>query len=351
MYIIIAILLFGVLIALHELGHFIAAKVLDVKVNEFAIGMGPAIFSKQGRETRYSLRILPIGGFCALEGEDGGTEDPRSFHKKPIWKRLIILSAGSFMNFLLGAVIVLILLSGSKIFVTPVLDGFMEGFEYQGPGYLMAGDRIVSIDGERIYTSKDIQLFLSRSNGRTVDLVVKRNGEKISFRDFPLALREYRTEDGQVVKKYGLKFKAVEANFGEVLKNTWYESLFLVRTVRLGLTDLLTGAVGLRQLSGPVGIVAVINDVGEASETTRDAIQNVSKLFALIAVNLSIMNMLPIPALDGGRIFFMLVAFVIEKITRRKVNPKVESYIHGMGLVLILALTAFVMINDIAKLL
>lgn len=113
----------------------------------------------------------------------------------------------------------------------------------------------------------------------------------------------------------------------------------------------MTGAVGLRQLSGPVGIVAVINDVGEASETTRDAIQNVSKLFALIAVNLSIMNMLPIPALDGGRIFFMLVAFVIEKITRRKVNPKVESYIHGMGLVLILALTAFVMINDIAKLL
>ena len=215
----------------------------------------------------------------------------------------------------------------------------------------MAGDRIVSIDGERIYTSKDIQLFLSRGNGQTVDLVVKRNGEKIPFKDFPLALREYITEDGQSVRKYGLKFKVVEANLGEVLKNTWYESLFLVRTVRLGLSDLITGAVGIRQLSGPVGIVAVINDVGEASESTADAIENISKLFALIAINLAIMNMLPIPALDGGRIFYMLVAFIIEKVTRKKVNPKVEGYIHGTGLVLLLALMAFVMINDIVRLL
>lgn len=350
MYIIIAIIVFGILIALHELGHFIAAKSLGVKVNEFAIGMGPTILSRQGRETKYALRLLPIGGFCALEGENGGSEDPRAFENKPIWKKLIILAAGSFMNFLLGFIIILILLSGSKTFVTPVLDGFMEGYEYQGPGYLMAGDRIVSIDGERIFTSRDVALFLSRSNGKTADLVIKRNGEKITFNDFPMELREYQTPEGPV-KKYGLYFKSVEADLGEVLKNTWFESFSYVRMVRLGLSDLITGAAGIKQLSGPVGIVAIINDVGEASENTADAIRNIAQLFALIAINLAIMNLLPIPALDGGRIFFILVTYLIEKITRRKVNPKIEGYIHGTGLILLLALTAFVMINDIVKLL
>jgi regulator of sigma E protease len=184
----------------------------------------------------------------------------------------------------------------------------------------------------------------------TADLVIIRDGKKLVYDDFPIARQEYQTENGTEMK-IGLYFTPVKATIGQVLKYTWFETFSFVRMVRLGLSDLLSGAVGVNQLSGPVGIVALINDVGSASENVSAAVRQVAYLCAFIAVNLALMNLLPIPALDGGRIFFMLITFILEKILRRKVNPKIEGYIHGAGLILLLGLMVFVMYNDISKLL
>jgi len=349
MYIAIAIIVFGLLVTLHELGHFIAAKSLGVKVNEFAVGMGPAILKKQGKVTKYSLRLLPIGGFCAMEGEDESSDDPASFTNKPLWKRFIILVAGSFMNFLTGFLILAVLFSGHSSFTSTTISSFMEGFPNTSESYLHEGDVFYSIDGERIYLSNDISTFLSRGNGETADIVVIRDGEKVLLDDFPLALREYEI-NGEKVSRYGFYLKAEKATIGLKLRHSWYNSLSFVRMVRMGLGDLISGNVGVKELSGPVGIVDIINDVGNSAETTSAALSNIAYICAFIAINLAVMNMLPIPALDGGRIFFMIVTFIIEKISRRRVNPKYENYIHAAGFVLLMGLMAFVLFNDILKL-
>ncbi|HHU06634.1 MAG TPA: hypothetical protein GXZ65_09190 [Clostridiales bacterium] len=349
MYIAIAIIVFGLLITVHELGHFLAAKSLGVKVNEFAIGMGPAIIKKQGRETLYSLRILPIGGFCALEGQDEDSSDPGSFMKKPIWKRFIILVAGSFMNFLAGFLILAALFSGYGTITTTTLAGFMEGFPNTETSYLREGDTFYSIDGERIFLSNDITTFLSRGNGKTADIVVIRDGKKVFLGDFPISLREYEV-NGEKVLRYGIYLKAEKATLGLKLRHTWYSSISFVRMVRMGLSDLITGNVGVRELSGPIGIVGIINEVGSTAASKSAAFANIAYICAFIAINLAVMNMLPIPALDGGRIFFMLVTFVTEKILRRRINPKYENFVHLAGFVLLMGLMVFVFFNDILKL-
>lgn len=349
MYIAIAIIVFGLLVTLHELGHFIAAKSLKVRVNEFAIGMGPVIFKRQGRETKYSLRLLPIGGFCAMEGEDEDSDDPGSFISKPIWKRFIILVAGSFMNFLTGFLILAALFVGYGAFTTTTIASFMQGFPNTESSYLREGDSFYSIDGERTYLSNDITTFLSRGNGKTADIVVIRDGKKVLLDDFPLELREYEI-NGEKVSRYGFYLKAEKATLGLKLRHTWYSSISFVRMVRMGLGDLISGNVGVKELSGPVGIVGIINEVGSSAESRSAALSNIAYICAFIAINLAVMNLLPIPALDGGRIFFMLVTFVIEKISRRRVNPKYENYIHVAGFVLLMGLMAFVLFNDILKL-
>lgn len=348
LYIIIAVLLFGFLIAIHEFGHFITAKAFGVRVNEFAIGMGPAIFSKQKGETLYAVRLFPVGGFCAMEGEDDESEDPRSFGNQNTWKRLIILCAGAVMNFLAGLALILLLFSGAKAFTSPVLSGFMDGFPLEGEQGLMAGDRIVSINGERIYLYNDVTMFLGRGAGAPYDLVVERNGEAIVLNDFPLELREY-TVDGQTITRYGLYFALEEATPGAKLRNSWYNAIDFVRLVRISLTDLLTGAAGVKDLTGPVGIVDTITEVGTQSETVRMALENILYFGALIAVNLAVMNLLPLPALDGGRIFFLLINGLWTLLFRRRIDPKYESYVHVAGLVALLALMAVVTFNDLAR--
>ncbi len=349
MYIAIAVIIFGALVVIHEIGHFTAAKLLGIKVNEFAVGMGPAILKKQGRETKYSLRLFPIGGFCALEGEDEESGDPRSFNGKPLWKKTVVLIAGSFMNFLAGFLIIVILFSGSAAFSTTTISGFMDGFPNQPSNPLMSGDTFYSINGERIYLSSDISTFLSRGNGKTADIVVVREGKKVLLKDFPLSLREY-TVNGQKYMRYGFFIKSEEATFANKLKYSWYNSLSFVRLVRLGISDLANGKAGMKDLSGPVGIVGIINEVGTSSRSVSDAIENILYIGAFIAINLAVMNMLPIPALDGGRIFFMFITYAIEKISRKKVDPKYEGYIHAAGFILLIGLMAVVMFNDIVKL-
>ncbi len=349
MYIALAIIIFGLLVTVHELGHFTAAKAVGVKVNEFAIGMGPVLLKKQGKETKYSLRLFPIGGFCALEGEEENSDDPRSFLNKSLWRRFVVLVAGSFMNFVAGFLIILILFSGAGAFSTTTLSGFMDGFPNRDANPLFAGDTIYSIDSERIYLSSDISTFLMRGNGKTADLVVIRDGKKVLLKDFPIALREY-TINGKTSTRYGFFIKTEEATFLNKLKYSWYNSISFVRLVRISLGDLLGGKAGMKDLSGPVGIVGVINDVGNKSENMTEAFENIAYIFAFIAINLAVMNLLPIPALDGGRIFFMLVTWAIEKISRRKVNPKYEGYIHATGFFLLIGLMVLVLFNDIVKL-
>lgn len=348
MYIVIAILMFGILVAVHEFGHFIVAKACGVKVNEFAIGMGPTLLKKQGKETLYSLRLLPIGGFCAMEGEDEESADPRAFTSQAGWKKFLILLAGAAMNFFLGLLIVLVVFMNAQGFVGSTIVGFQDGFPLEGEDGLLAGDRIVSIDGHRVFYSDDFSTYMSRT-GETVDMVVLRDGEHVVLQGLPLVQREY-VINGETLVKYGINFNYIEGTFGEKLKYSLYTAYDFVRLVWLGLSDLVSGAVGLNDLSGPVGIVSTINDVGESAATTAAGLVNVAYLSGFIAVNLAVMNLLPIPALDGGRIFFLFVTWVVEKISRRRVNPKYEGYIHGAGLVLLLGLMAFVMINDILRL-
>lgn len=346
MYIILAIIFFGVLIAIHEFGHFSAAKLLGVKVNEFAIGMGPAIVKKQKGETLYSLRCLPIGGYCAMEGEDEDTGDPRSFTIQPGWKKFIILVAGSFMNFLLGLVIVLIIYSSAAGFYSPVIAGFVDGCPYEGETALQTGDELYKIDGHRIYFASNVSTILSRG-GETHDIVVIRDGEKVELKDFTLTPREY---EGYTTPMYGFTFEMEEATFWSTLKYSWYNTLDFVRTVWFALSDLVAGAVGVDELTGPVGIVDLINDVGQSAESTKMALSDIAYLGAFIAVNIAVMNLLPLPALDGGRVFFLILNGIVHLVSKRRIPARYEGYVHAAGMVLLLGLSAYVMYNDIARL-
>ena len=348
LYLLLAILAFGILIAVHEFGHFATAKLCGVKVNEFAIGMGPLLFKKQKGETLYSLRALPIGGFCAMEGEDEDTGDPRAFSRQRGWKKLIILAAGSFMNFLLGVLLVLILVTQIQFYTRPVLKGFVDGFPLEGESGLMAGDELIRINGERVYLYDSVSLLLSRSEG-PIDLVVRRNGERVELNDLPLEPADYEY-GGQTVRMYGLLFESGEATFADRVQMAWRQPMQFVQLVKLSLLDLFGGKVGLRDMSGVVGIVDTISSVGAASETVGLGLLNVVYFVAFIAVNLAVMNLLPIPALDGGRIAFLLINGVVVLVTGKEVDPKYEGYVHTVGLILLLGLMAIVAVSDIWKL-
>jgi len=345
LYIVIAILIFGVLIMVHELGHFGVAKACGVRVEEFAIGMGPAIFKRQKGETTYSLRCVPFGGFCAMSGEDEQSDDPRAFTNQKPWKRALILVAGSAMNFLLGLIIVLILYSNAAAFRAPVIAEFMEGCPYQGEQALQIGDRFHRIDGHRIYQQYDVTDYLAKGDG-VFDFVLIRDGRKIELNDFKFVPIEYEGVEG---KKYGFTLGSEEATFGVKIKYAWNSCMGFCRMVWQGLSELIGGRVSVTDMAGPVGIVGLMAETGEASETVSDALYSIFYFGAFIAVNLAVMNMLPIPALDGGRVFFLIITAIIEAITRRRLNPKYEGYIHAACMVLLLVFMAFVMFNDVIR--
>lgn len=345
LYIALAILLFGVLVGVHELGHFAAAKACGVKVEEFALGMGPAILQKQKGETVYSLRCIPFGGFCAMAGEDEESDDPRAFMNQAAWKRIIILVAGAAMNFLLGLLIVIILYSNAYAFRSAEITGFMDGCPYESSEGLHVGDRFYKIDGHRIYQYYDVSDFLSQGDG-TYDLIVLRDGKKVKLNDFALTLLDY---PGQTQKMYGFYFGYDEATLGVKLENSWNTTMEFGRWVWLGLKELVRGDVGMKDMAGPVGIVDMMAETGEQAESTADALYSIFYFTAFIAVNLAIMNMLPIPALDGGRVFLLIVTWIIETISKKKLDPKYEGYIHAAGMVLLLGLMAVIMFNDIIR--
>lgn len=349
MYIVLAILVFSVLIVVHELGHFVAAKVSGVQVNEFSIFMGPKLLQKQGRETLYTLRLIPIGGFCSMEGEDADSENPRAFTSAKWWKRLIILIAGSFMNFVFGFLLILCLYGNAEAFVVPVLDDFFEGCPYVSEEGFHEDDRIYSIDGNRVFLYSDVELFLTRNETQVYDIVVIRDGEKVHLDNFELKRVPY-IEDGQEVMMYGFYYGYEDATLGAKLRMSWHQSLDYARLVWISLGDMFSGKVSMQEVSGPVGIVSVMSEMGESAETVSAGVESVLFLGAFIAVNLAVMNMLPVPALDGGRVFFLLVTTAVQAVTRKKINPKYEGYVHAAGMILLLAFMAFIMLKDVIQL-
>ena len=347
MSIVFAILLFSFLIFIHEFGHFIAAKLSGVQVNEFAVFMGPAIVKWQRGETLYSIRCIPIGGYCAMEGEDEESDNPRAFGRAKWWKRLIILIAGSFMNFIAGILIMVIVFMPAQQFVEPVIKSFEAYSTVDGENGLQTGDRILEVDGEKIYVQSDFSMILSLNPGDVHDLVVARNGDKVHLNDFLMEKHEITDENGNTQMLYGMNFTLVEADLPTKLQYAWNSSLNTVRSVRLSLQMLLTGQAGLKDMSGPVGIVQIMSDTAAASESTADAVLNMLYFGGFIAINLAVMNMLPIPALDGGRVVALLLTTGIEAITKKKINPKYEGYIHSAGMILLLGLMAVIMFKDI----
>ena len=347
MSVIFAIFLFSVLIFVHELGHFTAAKLSGVQVNEFSMFMGPALWKKQVGETLYAIRCIPIGGYCAMEGEDGGSDNPRSFDKAAWWKRLIILAAGAAMNFLIGVLLMVVVCLPVRQTVVPVIAGFEDYATVDGENGLQAGDRIVEVDGERLYTYSDFSLILSLNPGDVHDITVRRNGETVVLKDFLLEKHEVKLENGSTALRYGMNFTLSTPSFLEKLGMAWNQSLDTVRLVRLSLQMLFGGKVGIQDMSGPVGIVSEMSKVAAASDSKVTALLNMLYFGGFIAINLAVMNLLPIPALDGGRIVCLLITVVVEAITKKKINPKYEGYLHGAGMILLLALMAIIMFKDV----
>ena len=349
-YILAAILVFGVLIAVHELGHFMAAKACGVRVNEFSIGMGPTLWKKQKGETQYSLRLFPVGGFCAMEGEEEDSDDPTALNNQGFWAKLLIFAAGAAMNFIAGLLIILVLYADAQAFYVPVVAGFADGCPLESADGLQEGDRLLRIDGEKVYVYSDISLLMGLNKTGAFDLQIERNGEVITLRDFTMERREYTDQDGKAYTGYGLYFGAEEATLGRKLSYSWNNAMDFARLVRLSLQMLVTGQAGVKDLSGPVGIVSTMTQVGEQAATTRAAVENIAYLAALIAVNLAVMNLLPLPALDGGKIFFLVINAVSMQLFKKQIPAKYENYIHFAGLILLLALMAVITFSDVWKL-
>ena len=347
MTILFAILIFSLLIFVHELGHFVAAKLSGVRVNEFAMFMGPAIFKKQVGETLYSLRTIPIGGYCAMEGENEDTDDPRSFQKAAWWKRLIILVAGAFMNLLAGVIIFMCLFMPEKTLVQPKIAEFTDCCIFNHQEGLQVGDEILELDGEKIYTNPNISMILSLNQKVEHDVTVLRNGKKLTFDNLKMG-HTCQDKNGKEYLHYGFAYGEVkQASFLEKMDYVRKITFDNVRSVRLSLQMLLSGRAGLSDMSGPVGIVQIMNDTAQNAKDTKDAFRSILYIGGFLAINLAVMNMLPIPALDGGRVVGLLLTVAIEKITRKKLDAKYEGYIHGIGMILLLILMGVILFKDI----
>ncbi len=340
--IIIAILFFGLIIFIHELGHFTFAKLFKVKVNEFAMGMGPTLFKKKVKDTTYALRLFPIGGFVSMEGEDEESTDENSFSKKPCWQRIIIVVAGATMNLILGLIICICINASQDLIATATVADFREDSVSVSSG-LQKDDKIVEIDGHSVSSYMDLSFLLMRDKDGVMDMTVERKGEKINLPDVTFEMREY--ENGAKALYFDFMVYGVEPTFFNTLKAGAGEAFSIVKVVYLSLFDLITGQYGLNELSGPIGTVTYIADAATSAGETHD-FSNLFLIMALITVNIGVFNLLPLPALDGGRLFFM----VIELIRRKPVKQKYEAWVHAAGLVILMGFMLIVSASDIIKL-
>ncbi|MCL2054262.1 MAG: site-2 protease family protein [Oscillospiraceae bacterium] len=335
-----AVLVFGVIIIVHELGHFLTARKFGIRVDEFAIGMGPAIFKRQGEQTLFTLRLLPIGGFCAL-GEDEERESEDSFRKKPVPPRIAVMAAGAVLNILLGFVIVLFATAHSREAVIAKIIWIAEDALCREYG-LQVDDTILKINNRRIFTIGDLSYQLSNAENGVADMVVERGGEKIALNGVRFDM-ETDPETGRQVLRYNFRVTRLEnINAAQVFIYSFKETAYYARIVIMSLGDIIQGKYGINDLQGPVGIVTIISDVAESQGFNSKILIDIA---ALITINIGMFNLLPIPALDGGRIVFLL----IEGIRGKQLKAETEGTIHFIGFALLILLMIVVTFNDIGK--
>ncbi len=335
-------LLFGFLIFIHEFGHYITARLFKVTVKEFAIGMGPKILQKRSKKTdiAYSLRALPIGGYVSMEGEDEESGDPNAFYKKAVWKRMIITAAGGVMNLLLGLILTFIYVLTSVGLAAPVVYKFQENAA--SSQWLKENDIIVAVDGTRVFTGQDAYYEILRKGIEPIDIKVRRDGKEVVLEDVTFGIM---TEQGVKFGSQDFYFPRETKTVGAVLRHTASQMRLSVKMVYESLFDLVTGRYGFEQISGPVGTAGAVGDAikDDVQAGEGEASNSLLYLAMIITVNLGVMNLLPIPALDGGRLLFQ----VVELIFRKPIPTKYEGYIHAAGIVLLLALMAVVTFKDI----
>ncbi|MDO5148593.1 MAG: site-2 protease family protein [Oscillospiraceae bacterium] len=367
MNIIIALVMFGVLVAIHEFGHFAVAKLSGIKVNKFAIGMGPVLFKFNKGETEYSLRLFPVGGYCAMEGEDDASEDSRAFRNKPVKNRIGVVLAGPVMNLILGFILSLVTVGFfSDIIKTNTIREFYPNAMSEQTG-LMTGDEIISMDGTRIFTTSDISYKFTNSKDGVFDLVVKRDGKKVKLNDVKFYRKyyyyiegptdeipyehyvtfdtreEYTGDEKLEVAETNVDFKVFKEEKKTFINMVSYavrDSLSTARLIWMSFIDLIRGKYGLNDLSGPVGIVTAIGTV------RTYGMESLMNLIVMITINLGIFNLLPLPALDGGRLVFL----IIEGIRKKPVPPEKEGMVHLIGIACLMILMGVITVSDILKL-
>ena len=338
--VILFLLIFGVVVISHEFGHFLIGKRNGIRVVEFAIGMGPTLFSFTKGETKYSLKLLPIGGACMFDGEDGvaaedGVQDEHSFLSANVWARIATVSAGPLFNFLLAFVFSLIIVAFTGT-DRPIVQQFMEDSAAEEAG-LQVGDEIVNINGERIHLYREVSLISALNKGQTMDIVVKRNGEKQEITLVP----KYSEEDGRYYIGLVGAGEYMKCNPVQVFQYGWYEVKYWVKATYKSLLMLLQGQATKDDVSGPIGIAQFVGDTYEEVKPygISSVIFTMMNIVILLSVNLGIMNLLPLPALDGGRLVFMF----IEVIRGKPVSPEKEGMVHFAGLVVFMILMVFIM--------
>ena len=341
--ILVAILFFGLIIAIHEFGHFITAKLCKVKVHEFSIGMGPAIIKKQFGETLYALRLLPVGGYVRMEGEDEASDDERAFCNKKPWQKFLIVAAGAFNNLVLGLILVGVMTCSTDLIGTRQVHSFHENASSHATG-LEAGDVIKKINGTRIFSSRDIDYALVRDKDGVYDFVVDRGGETVALHDVTFEMQEYAEGKNTIIFDFILvgEHKTV----WNVIKTTFMDTISIARLVWLSLFDLVTGRYGLNDLSGPVGAVSVVAQVTSEAVSSGAGLEMIVYIMALITINIGVFNWLPIPALDGGRLMFI----IIEWIRGKPIDSKYEGWVHTIGFILLMIFMVVITFNDIKNL-
>lgn len=341
---IIAIVIFSVIILFHELGHFLLAKRSGIRVNEFCLGLGPTLFGVQKGETFYSVKLFPFGGACMMEGEDADSSDEAAFGRKSVWARISVVAAGPVFNFIMAFFLAFILISCIGV-DTPVISGVMEGTPAQAAG-MQAGDTIVRMNNKPIHFFREVSMFSYFHAGEPVRVTYEREGQRHAV-DLTPALDE---ESGAYLLGITSRSRSerTKGNVFSNLKNSVYEMNYWIWTTLQSLKMLVTGKVSPNELSGPVGIVKSIGDTYDASKSDGYfyVFINMLNFSILLSANLGVMNLLPLPALDGGRLVFLLV----EAVRKKKVDPEKEGMVHFVGIMILMGLMVLVMFNDIRKL-
>lgn len=330
------------LIFIHELGHYLMARRFHVTIKEFAIGMGPRLISRTSKKTgiAYSLRLLPIGGFVSMAGEDESSEDAGALNNKPVWQRLLITSAGAIMNILLGLILMGAVVLTSQSLGSTTIHSFQSENPEDSSTYvsgLREGDKIVKIGGTSVHVATDMVYEIMHDATKPIDVTVKRDGETITISDveFPTVVSSGVTFGTVDFFVYSMAKTPLN-----IVKQAFWQSMSSVKMIWESLIDLVTGKYSIKEMSGPVGVTTAIGEA--ADEGTTDLLY----LCALITLNLGIFNLLPLPALDGGRIVFQLV----ELVRGKPIKPEIEGYVHFAGIVLLMLLMVIVSFNDVMRL-